>query len=304
MTAFTNPAAPRVALTTMLALCAALTACGGQRTPTVAAPPAPYVAVARGRVDVEGGLLNVAAPVEGRIRRIAVKEGQAVRRGDLLLELDATKARLDVAAAKAALAEAGAQIRALDAQAAAQATRASRLRAAADAGAAEMQAADDAQGQSLHLAGQKDMATAARAAAVARLDAARHAQALHQIRAPLDGQVTQLLAQTGAQASPSGGNLLVLLPSAPRIVRAELADARADGVKPGMAAQVSAEDDPDHGIAARVLRVSPVSGPPRMEDDPQRRGMEHAVECVLELEGNGGLRVGQRVLVRIGGKAS
>jgi multidrug resistance efflux pump len=293
--------APPKTLAALLTLAATLCGCGSG-TPPPGNAPSPYVAVARGRVDVEGGLLNIAAPLEGRITRIAVQEGQQVHRGDLLLELDATKAQLEVAAAKAATGEAGAQLRSLEVQSAAAATRAARLRNAANAGAADGQAADDAQAQSAQLAAQKDMAQAARAAATARFEAARHAASLNHLRAPLDGQITQLLTQVGSQVSPGNGALLVLLPATPRIVRAELTDTRADSVKPGMSAQVSPEDDPDGGAKARVLRVSPVSGPPRLEDDPQRRGLEHAVECVLLLEGDSALRVGQRVLVRIGGK--
>lgn len=296
MTALTKPIA------TLLVLSALLAACSRDATPPAPAEP-PYAAVARGRVDVEGGLLNITSPVEGRLNRIPVHEGQHVRRGELLVEIDDARARLDIKAAQAALAEAQAQLHSVEGQADAMAARADRLHKAAAAGVAEGQAADDAQAQSRQLAAQKDIAAAARAAAEARLATARHVAALHRITAPQDGEVTQVLAQVGGQAASPAGPLLVLLPQVSRIVRAELGDARADTVKPGMTALVSPEDDPDHTVNAKVLRISPVSGPPRLEDDPQRRGVEHAVECVLALEGNTPLRVGQRVMVRIGGKA-
>lgn len=279
----------------------ALSGCAHDSAPAPAA--APYAAVARGRVDVEGGLVRVTAALDGRISRVAVQEGQQVHRGDTLVELDDTKARLDVVAAEAALGEASAQIRSLESQLAAAETRATRLRAAADAGVADVQAADDAQAALRQLTAQKDIAAAARAAVEARLASARHAVELHRVTAPQDGQITRRMAQVGGLATASAEGLLELLPQSPLVVRAELGDQRADAVKPGMAALISAEDDPDHGVAAHVLRISPISGPPRYEDDPQRRGSEHTVESVLAFDGKASLRVGQRVLVRIGGKS-
>ena len=50
-----------------------------------ASPAAPtYAAVASGRVDVEGGLLQLAAPRDGAVARVNVHEGDVVRRGQVL----------------------------------------------------------------------------------------------------------------------------------------------------------------------------------------------------------------------------
>ena len=293
-----------VSKSTLRALLAALAllagGCGGGKAPAPVATPSPYAAVARGRIDVEGGLLTVVAPREGRIARVLVHEGQRVRRGERLLELDGTTAQLGIQAATAALGEASAQQQALVAQLAASRTRAERLRAAAKAGAGEGQLADDAEAQVAQLAAQRDVAAATRAGAEARLAASRHELSLLTVAAAQDALVTQVSAQVGGQALPASGPLLTLLPETPRIVRAEISEAYADAVRPDMKAQVSPEDDPSRSWPAHVLRVSAIVGPARMEDDAQRRSVERTVECVLALDGDSPLRVGQRVLARIG----
>ena len=286
----------------LLGLAALAAACSRDASTPGAAPLPAYAAVARGRIDVEGGLINIGAPMEGRIARVLVREGQSVRRGEALLELDDAAAKLAVDAARAAVDEAAAQLRVLSAQTTAATTRAGRLRAAADAGAAEGQAADDAQAQAQQLLAQQDVARAAQAAARARLAATRHTVSLHRLVAPQEGQITQVTLSAGAQVAPSTGPLLVLLPRTPRIVRAELAEGLADSVQPGMTAQVSPEDEPNRVSKATVLRVGAVVAPARLEDDPQRRGIERTVECVLQLEDEAMLRVGQRVLARIGSR--
>jgi multidrug resistance efflux pump len=294
--------------TTLTATALVAAGCGSDKPPaaagpaavSAAGPPAPYIAVARGRIDVEGGLLHEVAPREGRIARVLAQEGQHVRRGERLIELDDTSARLAVAAAEAGVREAGAQLQALQTQLAPATTRAERLRAAAKAGAGEGQLADDAEAQIRQLEAQRDVAMAARAAAETRLAVEKHELALLTITAVQDAVVTQVLAQAGAEVSPAGGPLLALLPDTPHIVRAELSEVYADAVRPQVKATVSPEDDPGQSWPAHVLRISPVVGPARLEEDEQRRAVERTVECVLGFDGATPLRVGQRVLVRIG----
>jgi len=285
-------------------------ACGTDKSaaPAAAAPApaeaAPYAAVARGRIDVEGGLLNVVAPREGRIARVFVHEGQRVRRGERLIELDDTAARLAVAAADAGLRESRAQQQLLLTQLAAATTRAERLRAAMKAGAGEGQVADDAEAQAHQLAAQRDVVLATIAAAQTKLASEKHELSLLMVTAAQDAQVTQVAAQVGGQVSPESGPLLELLPETPRIVRAELSEVYADAVRPQMTATVSPEDDPGRSWPAHVVRISAIVGPARLEEDPQRRAVERTVECVLAFDGDTPLRVGQRVLAKIGPEGS
>jgi multidrug resistance efflux pump len=65
-----------------------------------AAPVARYAAVARGRIDIEGGLLALSMPREGVLATVAVHEGDSVKQGQLLAALDAVPAQLAVDAAQ------------------------------------------------------------------------------------------------------------------------------------------------------------------------------------------------------------
>ena len=45
------------------------------------APKSPYVAIANGKADVEGGVIQVAARTSGVVRDVLVQEGDEVRKG-------------------------------------------------------------------------------------------------------------------------------------------------------------------------------------------------------------------------------
>jgi len=282
------------------ALALLLSACSGGTRPPATPSPSNYAAVARGRVDVEGGLILLGVAGEGTIRSIAAREGQTVRRGEALLELDSTAAQLAVEAADADLGRARAEVKVLAGQLEAASTRARRLSAAARAGAGEGQAADDAQATAAQLTSQREVALAVVAAAAVKRAAAQHELTLRTLRAPQDAEVVRVAAQPGTAVSPQSQALITLLPLTPRIIRAELSEAYASQVKAQMAATVSAEDDPDQAWSARVQRISTVVGPSLLEEDSQRRAAIRTVECVLTLDSQAPLRVGQRVLVRFG----
>lgn len=65
---------------------------------------------------VEAHVVNVAARVSGQVKRVAVKDNQEVREGDVLLELDDRDAKVRLAAASADLESARASLAALEAQ--------------------------------------------------------------------------------------------------------------------------------------------------------------------------------------------
>ena len=45
------------------------------------------IAVARGTVDVEGGLINLSSSTDGVVRALNVREGEAIKKGQTLLTL-------------------------------------------------------------------------------------------------------------------------------------------------------------------------------------------------------------------------
>ena len=118
------------------------------------------------------------------------------------------------------------------------------------------------------------------------------------VRSPADAEVLKVAAQKGMSVSPQSGALFVLLPLEPYIIRAELNETFLSAVHVGMSAQISDDDGRTVSAKARVLRIGSVFGPSTLLDGSDNRIGERSVECVLALEGNTPLRVGQRVLVR------
>lgn len=270
-----------------------------------ASPATAYVAVARGKVDIEGGLLSLAMPREGTLATVAVHEGDQVKQGQLLAALDTEPATLAVQAAQAQLEQAQAQLKLLGIRQAAAKQRAQRLAAAAAAGAGDGQSADDAREAAAQIDAEQQSARAALGMAGQKLDEARYELKQRSLRAPFDADVVRVSAQPGASVSPASGPLFVLLPRKPRIVRAELNDSFAAAVRPGMPAEVVAEGGAQARWQAHVLRIGQVYGPATLENDPQIRANARTVECVLafdqpDAEPVRNLRIGQRVTVRFG----
>jgi RND family efflux transporter MFP subunit len=285
----------------LLWLLAACSKSADAPTTGTAKPVATYAAVARGKIDIEGGLLTLSMPREGTLAKVAVHEGDRVKQGQLLAALDTEPATLAVEGAQAQLEQAQAQLKLLDIQQPVAKQRAQRLMAAVAAGAGDGQSADDAREASAQLEAGHAAADAAVRMASQKLAEARYELKQRSLLAPFDADVVQVSAQPGASVSPSSGPLFTLLPEKPRIVRAELNESFVGVIQPGMHADVVA--DSGSGAAqwsAHVLRIGQVYGPATLENDPQIRANARTVECVLAFDQPQDLRIGQRVIVRFG----
>lgn len=268
--------------------------------PSNAAMPA-YAAVARGRIDIEGGLLKLTMPSDGVVAQVDAHEGDHVHKGQLLVQLDLEPAKLALDTALAEQQQANAQIGTLETRTKAAGLRASRLEQAAKAGAGDVQSADDAHEAARQAQAELTNARAAAALAAQKVAGARYQLALRSLHAPSNGEIVQRMVQPGATVSPATGPLFVMLPDSPRIVRAELNESFVGMVHEGMAAEV--DDDSGSGLAplkAHVLRIGRVFGASTLEDDPQVRANTRSVECVLTFDQppSTPLRIGQRVLVK------
>lgn len=300
---------PLHSLLAVVLLAPVLVACSHDdsgKTSMSAAPAATYAAVARGRVDIEGGLLKLSMPREGVVAEIKVREGDHVKKGQVLAVLETKPAQLAVSAAEAEQKQARAQGNLLEARLKAAQQRATRLQAAAAAGAGDGQSADDAKDAATQLQGELDNARAAEAMAGQKLEAARYELAQRSLLAPVDAQIVERDIQPGATVSPQGGVAFVLLPEGARIVRAELNESFVSAVHDGMHAQVV--DDSGSGVptlSAHVQRIGTVFGPSALEEDPLIRANTRTVECVLVFDETPppSLRIGQRVIVQFGNNA-
>lgn len=288
------------------ALAGALAACsGGGSNNADAAPGASassqYLAIARGRVDVQDGLARVVAQRDGVISTMNVQQGDEVKAGQVLAQLDPRAAQIELGSAKAQVEQARAQLAQLQVKSKEAKQRAPRIAEAAKAGAASEDAADQARNEAAMLQAQTDAAKAALDAARQHVAAAQLDVDARTLRAPVAGRVVQRDAQIGQAVSTQPEQaLFVILPDRPRIVRAEVDADDADRIKPGMRAQVVRDTGEGPDYAAKVLRIGEVLGPSTLNDDPLARAASHEVECVLQLEPGSAppLRIGQRVLVR------
>ncbi|HEY0437908.1 MAG TPA: biotin/lipoyl-binding protein, partial [Phenylobacterium sp.] len=80
------------------------------------APKSPYVAIANGKADVEGGVIQVAARTSGVVRDVLVQEGDSVVKGQVLARLEDDEPRLQAESAQADIRQAEAQIPVLQVQ--------------------------------------------------------------------------------------------------------------------------------------------------------------------------------------------
>ena len=258
------------------------------------------VAVARGKIEVEGGLLDLSPAVAGVVQQLSVKEGQSVQRGQLLLRLadDTGQADLAVAESEAQLAKARQKARAARLPQLKQTL--SRWQAAAREGAADAQNVDEAAQALRDAQAEIDVAAAEAQVAQRKLEQLRAQHKRQELRAPEAGTVVRLATHAGSQAVP-GTPAVVLLPQRPLQVRAEINESFAAAVREGMRATVTLDAD---GAAqqqlpsARVLRISPVYGTARLQDD-QQRGPVRVIDCVLVFDQAPAavVRVGQNVRV-------
>ena len=278
-----------------------LGACSKSPTTTAAnpaaAPTSKFVAIARGRVDVQGGLVHVAASRDGIVAELPKAAGDEVTAGDPLVVLDTKQAKIALDAARAELNAATAQGALLRAKQPALKLRASRVLEAAAAGAATGQSADDAKQALAELNAEIAVSDATVETAKQKVHQAEYEIEARTLRAPVSGRIVSRATHIGDVVSPSSGELVELLPDAPRIVRAELNEGFVNKVAVGMNAEISSETDPGKPQTARVVRIGEVFGPSKLNESAQEATDTRDVECILELPDNT-LKVGQRVQVR------
>ena len=263
------------------------------------APESPYSAAANGKVDIEGGMIQVAARRAGIIRDVLVNEGDAVVRGQILARQEDEELRLAAGRASAVLGEARARIGALEVAVSTARRERERLQGLAGSNFVAGQKLDQAEDQ-------VRQAEAALAAGQAAVDTARAALAQAQydlettvVRAPVDGRIARRYANPGGGASTLNvSTLFDLEPKAPRIVRVEVTEGALASVKTGQQVVISREATPTETYPGEVLRIAAVFGARRLQsDDPSERRDERVVEVVVSADG-APLLIGQRVLVR------
>ena len=264
-----------------------------------AAPRSPFVAVANGKADVEGGLIQIAARTSGIVREVLVQEGQAVAKGQVLARLEDDQPRLQAQSAAADMRQAQAQIPVLQVQLSIARRELARLQGLIATNFVAGQKLDQAKDAVRQAEAGIVAQQAAIAASGARLQQARYNQELTIIRAPADGRIARRYTNPGAGASTLNvSNMFDLEPNTARIVRAEISEASLPYVRIGQAVAIAPESDPSKVYTGTVLREAAVFGARKLQsDDPTERSDERVVEVVVAAN-RAPFLIGQRVLVK------
>jgi HlyD family secretion protein len=293
-----------LALASLLTLALALGGCkpGSQadaKTTAARLATAPYAAIADGKADVEGGIIQVAARTAGIVSEVDVKEGDDVTKGEILARQEDDAQRLAVETAEANLKQAAAQIDLTEVQLATAQREYDRLKPLSANRFVSGQALDQAQDLIRNANATLEAQHAAVAVAQTQLDQARYALEQTIIRAPADGRIVRRYANPGTGASTLNVTpMFDLEPAGQRIVRAEVSESAEPYVAVGQSVQLVSEADQTKVYAGKVLRIAPVFGARKLQsDDPSERTDDRVVETVVSADAAPFL-IGQRVLVK------
>ena len=269
------------------------------RAAAAAAPKSPFVAVANGKADVEGGMIQVAARRAGIVREVYVQEGDQVVKGQVLARQEDDEPKLSAARAGAAVEQAKAQIALLQVQLSTAQREHQRLQSLVSTNYVAAQKLDEASDKIREAQANLQAQRAAVATAQAALEEARYNLELTAIRAPSDGRIARRYANPGAGASTLNvSNMFDLEPVAPRIVRAEIAESSLPHVAIGQVVQIAPESDPTKIYNGKVIRRAAVFGARKLQsDDPTERTDDRVVEVVVSAD-TAPFLIGQRVLVK------
>lgn len=273
-----------------------LAACGQEPT---AAPPAKDrapVAVAKGVVEADGGLMRIAAPREGVIGG-TLREGVHVMPGQVVARMEGRQAQLQLEGAAAETAERRAQLEVSAARAAGAAREAKRLASMAAADLVTRQEGDQADTAAAVALGEQRQAAAGLSAALSRQKLAAYEVEVRTVHSPIAGRIVRRLVRDGAAVSATA-QLYVVEPDGERVIRAELDEAFAERVTPGMHAIVSREFQTGASYEAQVLRVADILAGPALVEEAAAHADARVVAVILSMPKGVNLSLGQRVLVR------
>lgn len=313
---------------------------GCSRAPAPAQPIALGSHVnASGVVEPDGEERLIIPQLTGRVERVLVDEGDMVKTGQLLAELENAEQRASLAAAQAQVALQRAELerlrngarpeefRAIRAQrdeAAALERQAqsslSRRQHVADRGLVSKELLDEARTVAatataqreradaelgLLLAGARsedlDIAEAALAAAAAQEQRAQAELEKTRIRAPIDGIVLKRVLNAGETVTALSPEPLAAIGNMEQLrVRAEIDELDIARVQVGAMATVHSDAFPGQQFTGQLVRLARRMGTRSiLSDDPTQRRAAKTLEALIELDPGAPLPVGLRVDVRI-----
>ncbi|WP_394839521.1 efflux RND transporter periplasmic adaptor subunit [Pendulispora rubella] len=199
---------------------------------------------------------KVGAKVQGRITKTNAREGDRVRQGDVLFELDPTDQRRELAAARARVDVARAKVQVARATLAETERSLAREKKLAASGAVAAATAEDMETRSTSLSAAVSAAEAEIRAASA--DAARIEAALHDMRvlAPIDGVLTTKPLEVG-EVVTNETPLVEILDPASLLVEVDVPEGRAGAVATDAPCEVVLDAFPNDRHRGQVVMVGP-----------------------------------------------
>ena len=163
--------------------------------------PSPYATIANGKVDIEGGVIEIAARRFGVIKDVLVKEGDVVRKGQILARQEDQDTILAIDSARAAVEQAQSQLVLNEVNVRTAQREYDRLAKLASSNAVAVQQLDQARDAVATAQAQLGIQQSAIHSAQAQLAQAEYNEELTNIRAPVDGKIIRRYANPGAGAS-------------------------------------------------------------------------------------------------------
>ena len=257
------------------------------------------VASAKGRVDIEGGVIRLAARRDGVITDVLVEEGDRVKAGQVLATLDSELAQRNLALAQREVLQVEQDSKRASVELAAAERELSRLEPLARNETVPRQELDRAR-DARALA---EVGLQSAKAAIETLRARQHVAAREveerKVIAPLDGEIIQRQARPGNGVSTLNVTpLFLFVPNVSRIVRAELEEQYLGVVTTRQRVEIILEAEPSKKWLGTVLRIGRIVGARTPSDDPAEKQDNRVVEVVVALDAAEALLIGQRVIVR------
>lgn len=266
---------------------------------TTIAPPSQFATIANGKVDIEGGVVEIAARRFGVIRDVLVHEGDVVKKGQILARQDDQDSILAIRSAQAAVKQAESQLTLTEVTLRAAEREHQRLEKLSAQNTVSRQQFDQA-GDTVDTAkAQLGMQQSAIQTARAQLAQAEYNEELTNIRAPMDGKIIRRYANPGAGASTLNvSNMFDLEPALPHIIRAEIVETAMPDVQVGQEAQIAPESDPSKVSVGRVIRIAATFGARKLKSDSATEASDERVVEVVVSADNTPFLIGQRVMVK------
>jgi multidrug resistance efflux pump len=298
-------AAPLTVLIAMVCIGLCLGGCGKSGAGTHAdkaagtGTPSPFATIANGKVDIEGGVIEIAARRFGVIRDVLVHEGDVVRKGQVLARQEDQDTILAIKSARATVVQSQAQLVLSEVNVRTAQREYDRLTKLASSNSVAIQQLDQARDAVATAEAQLGIQQSAIETAQAQLAQAEYNEELTNIRAPMDGKIIRRYANPGAGASTLNvSTMFDLEPDLPHIIRAEIVESAIPDVHVGQEAQIIPEIDSSKVWTGHVIRIAATFGARKLKSDSATEASDERVVEVVVSADDAPFLIGQRVMVK------